>query len=92
MDIKEFRDYLTKYNYPNINELSDEEIGKIFTSSDRIFLLSWLANLIEPLLCLEANSKETPALLSNFIYECGLCTKCQKDAFVNGDLPLLDQV
>lgn len=92
MDVKEFRKYLTKFNYPNINQMSDEEVGLIFSSSNRIFLLSWMANLIEPLLCLDANSKDTPLLLSNFLYESGFCTKSQKDPFVNGDLPMFDEV
>lgn len=92
MGVKELRDFLTKFGYPNINLLSDEDIAKIFKSSNRMFLLSWIVQLIEPQLTLDINSEETPALIANFIYENGFCTKPQKDSFVQGDLPVLHQV
>lgn len=92
MILIEFREYLTKFNYPNINQLNEEEVGSIFSASNRIFLLSWLVQLIEPLLDLDLNSKSTPSVLADFIYENGFCTKSQKDPFLQGDLPPLDQV
>lgn len=88
----EFRDYLIKFDYPNINLLNEDEVANIFHVSNRIFLLSWIVRVIDPAIELEINSKETPKILADFVYENGFCSASQKDRFIRGEMNLRDQV
>lgn len=92
MDLTELREYLTKFKYPNIQEMNDEEVTKICNPPNRIYFLCWLIELIEPSLSLDPTSQETASTVANFIGEHGFCLKWQEDVFVSGDLPVLDQV
>lgn len=88
----DFLDYLKKFGYPNINQLTEEEVANIFNTSNRIFFLSWIAQILDSTLKFDPNAEETPALLADFVYENGFCLASQKNKFVCGGLNLIDQV
>lgn len=92
MALKEFQEYLKKFKYPNIEQMSEKEVVNTFSNPNRIYLLCWLVELIKPTLYLDPGSEDTPTIIANFIYEHGFCQKSQKDLFVSGDLPFVDQV
>lgn len=88
----EFRDSLIRFGYPNINQFTEEELANVFHASNRVFFLSWFAQVLDPMLEFDPNAEETPTLLADFIYENGFCLASQKNKFVCGELNLMDQV
>ncbi|KAJ8969548.1 hypothetical protein NQ314_001700 [Rhamnusium bicolor] len=87
------KDCLLTFNYPLAHSMSDEELGDIFKTSNRCFLISWMLKLLDSAYeeALE-NSDNEKEFLSNFVYELGFCTQKEKLPFMNGDLPVGQQV
>lgn len=89
-----FREYLIKFDYPNIHQLTEDEVANIFDANNRLFLLTWIIKQIDYSYISEMDSKHSEILLADFIFEHGFCRSSQKDLFVKGDskLDLCEQV
>lgn len=90
-----FRHYLTKFDYPNIDQFDELQVADIFHKDNRMFLLSWIVGQINSSyseLLKESQNKES--ILADFVHQNGFCTSSQKNVFVKGDpsLDITDQV
>ncbi|XP_018562330.1 uncharacterized protein LOC108904310 [Anoplophora glabripennis] len=87
------KDCLLTYNYPLVHSMNEEEIADIFKISNRCFLITWMLKLIdsayEEVLVNFENDKE---FLGNIVCELGLCSKKVKIPFMEGELPVTQQV
>lgn len=89
--LRKFREYLTKFDYPGIQRLDEDEVANVFHPNNRIFLLTWIIKQIDESYAATIESRNAETLLAEFIYENGFCRSPQKDLFVKGD-PKLDFV
>lgn len=88
----QFKQYLLELNYPNINILNETQVAELFVIENRIFFLSWALKKLYNILLPEKDKKETEITLSEYMYENGFCTSSEKLKFVQGDMPIENQV
>lgn len=88
--LRKFQTYLTELSYPNINLMSEEQIPDIFHPDNRIFLLSWIIEQLNPPFYEQLKeAKNVESLIADFIYEGGFCASTEKEMFVKADPTLL---
>lgn len=86
--LQQFRDYLTKFDYPGIQRLNEDEVANIFHANNRIFLLTWIIKQIDESYASTIDAKNAETVLAEFISESGFCRSSMKDLFVKGDSKL----
>lgn len=92
--LRQFREYLTKFDYPGIQRFNEDEVANIFHSDNRIFLLTWIIKQIDESYASTIDAKNAETSLAEFLSESGFCRPSQKDLFVKGDpkFDFLEQV
>lgn len=80
--LDEVKSFLKELDYPEINILEDNEIADVFSSSNRLYFLTWFAGKWDSDVVIPSDEEEKANTLVEFLYDNGFCSMQDSNQFV----------